>query len=270
MNSSSCIFWFSGTGNSLYAAKHLSAELGDIPLVQVTSEMLASPVGGKGAKVGFVFPSYYCNLPRAVHTLVEQLEIEPETYIFAIVTMGGPGQGSVAAMKKALKAKGLKLNYGVGIHMPANNVLLYNPADPSKGEQMQEKTNQRLSGFATDIKNMKQSVKSFPIILRTHFKNIEKLDAPFTAGDNCTGCGQCQKLCPVRNIQLEGGKPQWLHHCELCVACISWCPARAIEYGEKTKPRRRYRNPHIAISELMRREPGSDKAQNPGQGDTYL
>ena len=50
------IFWFSGTGNSLYAAKRLSAGLGDLPLIQMTH--FSQVVGGKGGKVGFVFPSY--------------------------------------------------------------------------------------------------------------------------------------------------------------------------------------------------------------------
>ncbi|MCL1795244.1 MAG: 4Fe-4S ferredoxin, partial [Oscillospiraceae bacterium] len=60
----SCIFWFSGTGNSLHAAKRLSGELGGIPLAQITDEPPADAVGGEGAKIGFVFPSYFGNMPR--------------------------------------------------------------------------------------------------------------------------------------------------------------------------------------------------------------
>jgi len=55
MGNTSVIFWFSGTGNSLYAAKKLSSELGGMPLVQITDEPPAEAVGGEGAKVGFVF-----------------------------------------------------------------------------------------------------------------------------------------------------------------------------------------------------------------------
>jgi ferredoxin len=222
--------------------------------VQITDEPPPAAVGGIGKKIGFVFPSYYCNLPRAVHAFVEKLEIKPDTYIFAIVTMGGPGQGSVAAMNKLLKAKGLRLDYGRGIKMPANNVLLYNPADPDKSGKALEKTDAVLQTVAADIKARMRKVKSHPFILRNHFKNIETLDAGFVAGDGCTGCGLCEKICPVRNIRIENGKPQWLHRCELCVACICWCPARAIENGSKTKSRRRYRNPKITVDELERKQ----------------
>ena len=89
------IHWFSGTGNSLYAAKQLSVELGGIPLTQITDAAPTAAVGGIGMKIGFVFPSYYGNLPRAVRNFVEKLDIKPDTYIFAIVTMGAVGQGSI-------------------------------------------------------------------------------------------------------------------------------------------------------------------------------
>ena len=254
MNNRSCIYWFSGTGNSLYAAKRLSAELGDVQLEQITESAPSGTVGGKGTKIGFVFPSYGCNLPRAVRTFVEKLEISPDTYIFTIVTMGGPGQGTVAAMKKALKEKGLHLNYGRGVHMPANYVLLYNPADSSKSSKALDKADQRLSTFAAEISSGLQVVKSHPFIMNKFYKNIEALDAGFKTTDACTSCGLCERICPVKNIQLESGKPEWLRRCEHCVACISWCPARAIEYGSRTQSRRRYRNPRIKADELIPQE----------------
>ena len=137
--------------------------------------------------------------------------------------------------------------------MPKNYVILYNPADPNKCEETLDKTDQRLRTFATDITAGTQSVKSIPLIINSMYKNIEALDAGFTAGGNCTGCGLCERMCPVKNIRMDSGKPQWLHHCEHCVACISWCPVRAIEYADKTKTRRLYRNPRITVDELIRR-----------------
>ena len=234
------IYWFSGTGNSLYAAKGLAKELGDAQLVQITNEPPTGIVGGKGKKIGFVFPSYCLNLPRAVRAFVEKLEIRPDTYIFTIVTMGAIGHGSIAAMNNALKAKSHRLNYGRGLRMPSNYVLLYNPAEPSNADKMKEKTDARIRAFAADIKAETQSVKSLPFIMQSMYKNIPSLDAKFTAENKCTGCALCEKICPVKNIKMENGKPKWLHHCEHCVACISWCSANAIEYGNKTQSRRRY------------------------------
>jgi len=252
MNTSSIIFWFSGTGNSLYAAKQLSAHLGNPALVQITNGIPSEAVGGKGVKIGFVFPSYYGNLPRAVRAFIEKLEIKPDTYIFAVVTMGGLGQGAIAVLSSVLAEKGLRLNYGRGITMPANYVINYNPADSAKSEKKLEKTDERLTKIAADIAAETQLVKKLPIIARNLYKNIKALDVAFTANGNCTSCGLCERICPVQNIRLENGKPEWLHHCEHCEACISWCPAKAIEYGDRTQSRRRYRNPRIRADELTR------------------
>ena len=253
MNNKSCIFWFSGTGNSLYAAKVLTKTLIDIPLVQITEEEPPEAVGGEGTIVGFVFPSYYLNLPRAVRAFVERLEIRQGTYIFTIVTMGAIGHGSISALKSALKAKGLKLNYGKGIKMPDNYILLYNPTDPNKCDDLLNKNDVMLKRFAEDIISRKHSVTKCPLVMNSMYKNIEKLDAKFSVKDSCSGCGVCERICPVKNIKIENGKPVWLHRCEHCVACISWCPERAIEYGNKTDKRNRYCNPRISVNELVRK-----------------
>jgi len=244
-------YWFSGTGNSLYAAKRLSEEMGGIPLAQITDAAPEGSAGGDGARVGFVFPSYYGNLPRAVRLFVEKLEIKPETYIFAVVTKGGAGSGSVGSMDKALKSKGLRLNYGKCVRMPANYVISYNPADGDKKAKMLDKADGRLRVYAREISGRMQAVKALPITAGNLYKAVRSLDAAFSASGDCTGCGQCERICTVRNIRLENGKPEWLRHCEHCVACISWCPAKAINYGNKTLDRRRYRNPKITADELI-------------------
>ena len=251
---SSCIYWFSGTGNSLYAAKRLLAEMGDYSLEQITDTAPLDSVGGADASIGFVFPSYFGNLPRTVRAFVEKLEIKQDTYIFAVVTMGAVGQGSVGALNKALKAKGLRLNYGRGVIMPANYVIGYNPANVDKKAKALDRTDERIRVFAKEISARLQLVRPLPVTANNLYKNIDNLDAAFTVNSECTACGLCEKICPVRNIRLENGKPEWQHHCEHCVACISWCPAMAIDYGNKTQGRRRYRNPRITAEDLLRHE----------------
>lgn len=254
MDQLSCIYWFSGTGNSLYAAKKLSEGLGGLPLVQITNQTTSDAVGGAGGKIGFVFPSYYGNLPRAVRAFVERLAIKPDTYIFAVVTMGAVGHGSIGALESVLKAKGLTLSYGRGLNAPANYVMIYNPADPEKSSAAMAKANQKLQQITAEISAGKQAVKKLPFTTNNLYKDIASLDAAFTVGDSCTSCGICEKICPVGNIRLDNGKPVWLHHCEHCAACISWCPVKAIDYGDATKNRRRYRNKLIHVSELTRKE----------------
>jgi len=252
---STIIYWFSGTGNSLYAAKRLVAELGDTSLYPMTTEVPGGEVGGSGEKIGFVFPSYYCNLPRIVRSFIQKLKIKDGTYLFALVTMGAIGMGSVAAFESCLKQKKLRLDYGRSIIMPANYAILYNPADKAKVENRLEKTDKKIKKISLQIKTGVRSVRKIIYTSDKLYKNIEELDSQFFAEDSCNACGQCEKICPVGNIVMDKKKPRWLHHCEHCVACMSWCPVKAIQYGEKTKKRRRYQNPKIAVREMM---PGSN------------
>ena len=64
--------------------------------------------------------------------------------------------------------------------------------------------------------------------------------AAFQAGDSCIGCGLCAKNCPLNNIRLKEGKPHWGKECTHCMACICYCPAKAIEYGKKSIGKPRY------------------------------
>ena len=247
----SVIYWFSGTGNSLYAARGIAKALGNTALYPIGLGVPAQAVGGEGEKIGFVFPSYYGNLPRAVGSFVENMEILPDTWIFAVVTMGGLGHGSLSALETVLAKKSLKLNYGRGLLMRGNYVVMYNPADGEKYGKKISGTDKKIQKISSEIASGKNSIKSFRFIADNLYKNTESLDSAFYADDSCTGCGQCAKICPVSNIILNNKKPQWLHKCEHCVACISWCPAKAIQYGEKTKTRRRYRNPKISVNDLF-------------------
>jgi len=252
MENKNIIFWFSGTGNSLYVAKFLAEELGGAKLVRITEEAFGEAVGGEGAKVGFAFPSYYCNLPRAMRAFAERLEIKSGSYVFAVVAMGAIGQGSVGGLKKLLSKKGTALDYGKGVLTPANYVMKYDPAESNKFTGMNPKIDSALSKIAEEIKTGKRSVKSIPFAASNLYKDVEALDARFVTNDGCDGCGVCEKVCPVNNIRIESGAPVWKRRCEHCAACISWCPKKAIDYGSLTQARRRYRNPKITLEEMTR------------------
>ncbi len=235
------IFYFTGTGNSLYAAKKLAEKLGESEVYSMAEYKSDGQTGGKGEIIGFVFPSYYGNLPRIVKRFIENLDIHPGAYIFGIVTMGGSGTGSISALEKLLDGKGLKLSYGCGIFMPANYIAKYNPMFLGRTA----KSGRRIEKIAGDIKSGKKSVRKNSITSDFLYMNTEELDKAFYAEDSCSGCGLCEKTCPVGNIRLEKNRPRWLGNCEHCMACIHRCPQKAIQYGEKTKKRRRYYNTEV-------------------------
>ena len=245
------IFWFSGTGNSLYAAKLISAGLDNMALYSMRSGVPKDQVGGEGEMIGFVYPSYYGNLPRIVRSFADKIRIKEGTYIFGLVTMGGLGFGSVAALGSLLKKKGLHLDYGKGIRMPANYVMNYNPADPSKSDNILDVKTKKIQKIANEISTRRKAVQNFKFTANNLYRDVESLDVRFISEDSCTGCGICAEICSVNNIQINDGRPTWRHHCEHCCACISWCPEKAIQYGNITNNRRRYTNPRVGFNDMI-------------------
>ena len=51
---------------------------------------------------------------------------------------------------------------------------------------------------------------------------------------------------------MENGRPVWQHQCELCCACLHFCPVEAIQLGmmQGTKGRGRYRHPDLKIDDM--------------------
>lgn len=78
------IYCFSGTGNSLYAANKISAEI-NAEVVNMKS------VGECDADViGIVFPVYFWGLPKTVERFLGDIRItNKNAYIFAVITYGG-------------------------------------------------------------------------------------------------------------------------------------------------------------------------------------
>ena len=91
------------------------------------------------------------------------------------------------------------------------------------------------------------------IAYRFLIKLPPKMDKNYNISNDCTGCGICKKVCPVGNIDLDDdNRPYFKHHCEQCVACIQYCPNRAINYKNKTQSRRRYTHPSIKYTDLAK------------------
>jgi ferredoxin len=93
---------------------------------------------------------------------------------------------------------------------------------------------------------------TFPHIITSKkiLRDTRPWDKDFSAGDKCSGCGICKNICPAQNIQLTDHKPEFMHKCLLCMACIQYCPRKAIKYKGRYIEIARYYHPEISINEI--------------------
>ena len=94
------------------------------------------------------------------------------------------------------------------------------------------------------------------------FKEMIPLaDRSFYVDDNCSGCGNCVRICPVNNIRLINGKPLWQNHCENCFACFAWCPNESI-HGELVSYAEHYHHSSVKVTDMIDQEKKFREVEN--------
>jgi hypothetical protein len=58
-NLKNIIYYFTGTGNSLYLTRQLGKQLENYQIESMTNDPPTQPVGGPNENIGFIFPVYY-------------------------------------------------------------------------------------------------------------------------------------------------------------------------------------------------------------------
>ncbi|WP_026881188.1 EFR1 family ferrodoxin [Clostridium akagii] len=259
------IFYFSGTGNSLYVAKNIG-EHNKEELVSIASAINNKDESYEytlkdGEIIGFVYPIYAWAPPKMVIQFIKKLKFNnyKNNYIFTVATCGENVGNAIKVISNLLNKKNLTLKSGFSIQMP-NNYIISGDVYTKKVEQ--EKLSQAelvLNKINDVVKNSKDGIfeieKGFvPGILTSVISplfNKKGLDTKkFHAGHNCTGCGICESTCNCKNIKVRK-KPIWGKKCIQCLACINLCPKRAIQYGKGTEKKGRYKNPNINVKEMM-------------------
>ena len=247
------LYCFTGTGNSLFAAKQLGARLGDFRIEAMKKGDLHTPE--KCKRIGFVFPTYFWGIPIQVEEFMKKLDLRynKDTYFFALTTCGMKSGNALPMIDKLLREKGVRLNNSSKMEMVDNYILLYEPK--SIPPVPKAEFDARLDIFAGEIIGFAQKqepkekalVKLIYKVASPRFKNS---DRNFTV-EGCNGCTICERVCPANNIVMQGNRPQFQHRCEQCLACLQYCPQKAINYKNKTQKRTRYHHPDVPIQERI-------------------
>lgn len=244
--------YFSSTGNCLYVAKQLGGQA--IPLAPLLRD---EPCIVEDEAVGIVFPVYGLCIPPIIEEFLQRLQVKCE-YLFAIATYGF-FPGAVCNQLHQLRlVDGRTFDYVNRLKMAENCITFADMATQSGDDPKQEEA---LAAIVRDIDARKHFVRGDSPLKRIttaqHLKNYEfptgvGITREISVSDSCSGCGTCARICPLENISLVNSRPVFGTFCMSCGGCLQNCPASAIHH-DREKSAARYRNPHVAVSELFNR-----------------
>lgn len=259
------IFYISGTGNSLYAAKNIAENSGE-ELISISFVMNSAKGPYKYTlkdkeTIGFIYPVYAWAPPQKVLQFIENLDFAnyQDNFVFSLATCGENIGDTMKILAKALKKKDLQLHSAFSLKMPNNYIIMGNVDSKEEAQEKQKKAEESLVYINQVIKEQKRGIfelrKGFLPALMTGIVNPlfnkNAIDTrKFYATDKCTSCGICEKVCNSRSIKVEG-KPKWGKECIQCLACIHYCPVGAIQYGKGTQKKGRYTNPRVTIDDIF-------------------
>lgn len=252
------IFYFSGTGNTRWAAQTLALATGeDLLFIPVEQRGRCEYTLREGERIGFVFPTHGWQPPRIVRDFIGKMHIDRAEghYCYALTTCGDSIGVTMDILNSDLRKAGLpEASSLFSLVMPESYVCLpFMFTDPPEKERRKiARAQEQLKEFSEKIVNRKEGerhIRKGPApwvmshVVGGYFNSRMVTDRKFTVDtEACIHCGKCEEVCPTGDLSLTGGLPVWHHDgsCTCCLACYHHCPRHAINYGSVTRRRGQY------------------------------
>ena len=243
------IFYFSGTGNSLWLAKQVKARLGgEIRYIPEWKGDISAY-----NKLIIVCPVYSFGLPLPVFDFMEQISTNAPLWI--VMNYGGAAGSAVKFAYNHAKSCGLNIKRVYTMKMPENFTAVFStPLIKPYNNGLLKKAPKAIGKIIDSIE--KGEEKSFPAdkskkhkLYNENKSNWGKMGERYSTSDACTLCGKCVENCPAGNIAISDGKITFGNKCIVCQACYHRCPVQAVRYLGKPN-KMPYFNPDVPESEM--------------------
>lgn len=231
--------YLSGTGNTKHCIETLVARLDSTAVTLPLEAEAALGEIEKNSVIILGYPTQYSNAPYMVRDFITRNRtVWKGKQILCVATMGafsGDGAGCAARL---LKKYGATILGGLHLKMPdsvCDSRLLKKTAEQNR--EIIEAADRKIESAAEQIK-----CGNYPrdgITIFSHmvgllgqrlwfYRKTTGYTDKLKVSDNCTGCGLCASLCPMKNISIQGEKAVGGDRCTMCYRCISHCPQKAI------------------------------------------
>ena len=247
------VFYFTGTGNSLYIAKQIEEKPVSIPQI-----MKGSHLDFTADQIGIVAPVYGHEVPPMVKDFLKKSSFRTG-YFYMILTYGNRHGGGAELAHKLCEEGGISVSY-INVVLMADNWLPSFDMDEQKA--LDKHVDEQMQVILADLKARKHGISPVTEADRQAHQQflagISHMPADawqhlIQVTDGCIGCGICEKVCPSASIHVINRKA--VHtpgNCQTCLACAHACPQKAIGLTVPEKnPQARYRNEHISLQEII-------------------
>ena len=248
------IYYFSGTGNSLYVARQMQAMLPDVRLTPIVSLLERDVIHSESRIIGFVFPNFCLTIPIPMYEFLLKLDLSQADYLFAVCTRGGSPSQAFAYINRLIKPQGKQLQAAMLLTMPWNHPVGKENL-PGKNTQirigeLEAILQEKLPAFCRAVAagepdlvedtdadlELSSGIKLFDLLVSKPFnfkshRYMYQRIMKFGADETCSGCGTCETVCLSQKIVLQNGRPVWQEEipCYACYACINYCPQQAVQ-----------------------------------------
>lgn len=252
-------FYFSGTGNSKWAAYKfqdflvqkglknnvfsIEKEINELP------DLLTSSNG-----IAFVFPVYGMNIPGNMKDFIKSLsdfkgKNGKKRPVFVITTFGYVDGCGPYEVMRLLDKSHFRLKGYTGLKMENNICTPASYNEPLTEEEFEKRltiATAKIQKLASKISNGKRKIDFGMYFFVGPFrKKMEKMvENGFQKlsidEKRCTKCMLCVNNCPVGAIASKEGKLVITSKCVACMRCYNNCPTYAVLHGDQFADPQKY------------------------------
>lgn len=252
-NKKRLIFYFTATGNSLYVARELAGESGQ--LLSIPQIIKGEHLNFEADEIGFVFPDYAASAPLMVREFVSKAHFKAQ-YIFSVITFGNFAANVADWWDDFCKEKGLQNHYINTLLMVDNYLPVF---DMNEQRKIDKKISENLTQIVNDIASHREYVSHVDADdrMKAWLKRLQESHFPMEAErllrlntETCIACGTCAAVCPHGNFRMTDTHAEFSGPCEHCLACVHACPQKALTLERERNPQARFRNENVSLRDI--------------------
>jgi NAD-dependent dihydropyrimidine dehydrogenase PreA subunit len=249
------IYYFSGTGNALSAARSIAeiAKEKGVEIVLISIDRLKKielPSAEGKRLIGFCYPTHGFNLPWIMLKFILRFP-KGKSDFFLLNTRAGMKMGRLRVRGLSgiaqhlplliLFLKGYKIKGLIPIDLPSNWISVHPGLRPEVVSYLYDRCLKEIKAFTENLLERKSSfalwyfiaipidLLIFPLTLGYFIYGRFFFSKTFIAGSDCNLCRLCEQRCPTESIIIRDNRPYWRFTCESCMRCINICPSKSIQ-----------------------------------------